>query len=143
MALNHAKRPKSIVRKQMINFGIHMCDAPRTSEELPVPMASSPTSPTPPAVQVKQYSLRHNAITNKCLYDKRWEFVDSGKHTNHASLLLPQQAPLVSQAHLLSVVRKVGKSEQVKGKLQQEFIVKTPSLNRRKTMTSLSLSHQK
>ena len=105
-------------------------------------MASSPTSPTPPAVQVKQYSWRHNAITNKCLYDKRRKFVDSGKHTNHASLLLPQQAPLVSQAHLLSVVRKVGKSERVKGKLQQEFVIKSPSPNRGKTMTSLSFSRQ-
>ena len=106
-------------------------------------MASSPMSPTPPAVQVKQYSWHHNAITNICLYDKRREFVDSGKHTNHASLLLPQQAPLVSQAHLLSVVRKVGKSERVKGKLQQEFVVKSPSPNRGKTMTSLYFSRRK
>ena len=106
-------------------------------------MASSPTPPTPPAVHVKQYSWRHNAITNKCFYDKRREFVNSSKHTNHASLLLPQQAPLVSPAHLLSVVRKVEKSERVKGKLQQKFVVKNPSPNRGKTMTSLSLSRQK
>ena len=120
------------------------CDAPRTSEELPVPTASSPTSPTTPAVQVKQYSGRHNAISNKCFYDKRREFVNSGKHTNHASLFLPQQAPLVSQAHLLSVVRKVERSERFKGKLQQKFVVKSPSSsNRGKTMTSLSLSRQK
>ena len=106
-------------------------------------MASSPTSPTPPAVQVKQYSWRHNAIQNECLYDKRREFVGSGKQTNHVSLLLPQQAPLVSQAHLLSIVRKVEKSERVKGKVQQEFVIKSPSHNRGKTMTSLSYSHQK
>ena len=85
---------------------------------------SSPTSPPTPAVQVKQYSWRHNAKTNKCFYDKRREFVNSDKHTNHASLFLPQQAPLVSQAHLLSVVRKVEKSERFKGKLQQKFVVK-------------------
>ena len=114
-----------------------------TSEELPMPMASSPKSPTPPAVQVKQYSWRHNAIPNECSYDKRREFVDSGKQTNHVSLLLPQQAPLVSQAHLLSVVRKVGKSERVKGKLQQEFVIKSPSPHRGKTMTSLFYSRQK
>ena len=118
------------------------CDATRTSEELPVPMASSPTSPTPPAVQVKQYSWPHNAIQNECLYDKRREFVGSGKQTNHVSLLLPQQAPLVSQAHLLSIVRKVEKSERVKGKVQQEFVIKSPSHNRGKTMTSLSYSRQ-
>ena len=120
------------------------CDVPRTSEELPVPTASSPTPPTKPAVQVKQYSWRHNAKTNKCFYDKRQEFVNSGKHTNHTSLFLPQQAPLVSQAHLLSVVRKVERSERFKGKLQQAFVVKSPSSpNRGKTMTSLSLSRQK
>ena len=123
-------------------FSSYYCDAPRTSEELPVPMASSPTSPTQPAVQVKQYSWRHNAIANECLYDKRREFVDSGEQTNYVSLLLPQQAPLVSQAHLLSVVWKVGKSERVKGKLQQEFVIKSPP-NRGKTMTSLSYSRQK
>ena len=106
-------------------------------------MASSPTSPTPPAVQVKQYSWRHNAITNECLYDKRREFVDSGKQTNRVSLLLPQQVPLISQAHLLSVVRKVWKSKRVKGKLQQEFVVKSTSPNRGKTRTSLSYSRQK
>ena len=70
--------------------------------------------------------------------------MNSCKHTNHASLFLPQQAPLVSQAHLLSVVRKVEKSERFKGKLQQKFVVKSPSSsNRGKTMTSLSLSRQK
>ena len=70
--------------------------------------------------------------------------MNSDKHTNHASLFLPQQAPLVSQAHLLSVVRKVEKSEQFKGKLQQKFVVKSPSSsNRGKIMTSLSLSRQK
>ena len=117
-----------------------MCGTPRMSEELPVPTASSPTSPTTPAVQVKQYSWHHNAISNKCFYDKRQGFVNSGKHTNHASLFLPQQAPLVSQAHLLSVVQKVERSERFKGKLQQKFVVKSPSSsNRGKTMTSLSL----
>ena len=108
-----------------------------------MPMASSPTSPAPPTVQVKQYSWRHNAIQNECLYDKRREFVGSGKQTNHVSLLLPQQAPLVSQAHLLSIVRKVEKSERVKGKVQQKFVIKSPSHNRGKTMTSLSYSRQK
>ena len=85
------------------------CDARGTSEELPMPMVSSPTSPTPPDVQVKQYSWRHNAMQNECLYDKWQEFVGSGKQTNHVSLLLPHQAPLVSRAHLVSIGRKFGK----------------------------------
>ena len=106
-------------------------------------MASSPTSPTQPAVQVKQYSWRHNATQNECLYDKRREFVGSGKQTNHVSLPLPQQAPLVSRAHLLSIARKVEKSERIKSKVQQEFVIKCPSQNSGKTMTSLSYSRQK
>ena len=103
------------------------CDVPRTSEEPPVPTTSSPTALPTPAVQVKHYSWRHNAKTNKCFYDKRREFVNSDKYSNHASVFLPQQAPLVSQAHLLSVVRKVEQSERFKGKKQQNFIVKSPS----------------
>ena len=82
-------------------------------------------------------------IGYECLYNKRREFVGSGKQTNHVSLLLPQQAPLVYQAHLLSIVKKVEKSERVKGKVQQEFVIKSPSHNRGKTMTSLSYSRQK
>ena len=104
-----ASRP-SRFKLAYVENSVDQCDAPRTSEELPVPTSSSPTSPTMPAVQVKQYSWRHNAISNKCFYDKRREFVNSGKHTNHASLILPQQAPLVSQVHLLSVVRKMERS---------------------------------
>ena len=70
--------------------------------------------------------------------------MNSDKYSNHASFFLPQQAPLVSQAHLLSVVRKVAKSERFKGKNQQKFVVKSPSSsNRGKIMTSLSLSRQK
>ena len=120
------------------------CDVPRTSEEPPVPTTSSTTALPTPAVQVKQYSWHHNAKTNKCFYDKRREFVNLDKYSNHASFFLPQQAPLVSQAHLLSVVRKVEQSERFKGKNQHNFIVKSPSpFNREKLMTSLSLSRQK
>ena len=70
--------------------------------------------------------------------------MNSDKYSNHASFFPPQQAPLVSQAHLLSVVRKVEKSERFKGKKQPNFIVKNPSpSNRGKLMMSLSLSRQK
>ena len=44
------------------------CDAPNASEELPTPMASPPRSPTPPAAQVRQYSWRHYAKKEVCLY---------------------------------------------------------------------------
>ena len=120
------------------------CDVPRTSEELLVPTTSPPTSTPTPAVQVNQFSWCHNAKTDKCFYDKRWEFVNSDKYSNHASFFPTQQAPLVSQAHLLSVIRKVEKSERFKGKKRPKFVVKnlSPS-NREKLMTSLSLSRQK
>ena len=117
------------------------CDAPRTSAELPTPMASSPMPPTLPAVQVRQYSWRHDARQNECLYDKRREFV--GKQTNHVSLLLPQQAPLVSRAQLMSVVRKVKKSERSKCKLLQDGVIKCLHQNHGKNITSLSFSRQK
>ena len=119
------------------------CGAPRTSEELPMPMASSPTPPKLPAVQVRQYSWRHDQRKNECLYDKRREFVGASKQTNHVSLLLPQQAPLVSRAHLMSVVRKVEKSERSKGKLPQDFIIKCLPQNRGKNIMSLLYSRQK
>ena len=44
------------------------CDAPNASEELPTPVASLPRSPTPPAAQVRQYSWRHYAKKEVCLY---------------------------------------------------------------------------
>ena len=120
------------------------CDVPRTSEELPVPSSSPPTSTPMPAVQVNQFSWRRNAKTNKCFHDKRREFVKSDKYSNHTSFFPTQQAPLVSQEHLQAVVRKVEKGERFKGKKQTEFVIKnlSPS-NRQKLMTSLPLSRQK
>ena len=53
--------------------------------------------------------------------------MNSDKYSNDASFFLPPQAPLVSQAHLLSVVRKVEKSERFKGKNQQKYVVKSPA----------------
>ena len=100
------------------------CDAPRTSEELPMPMASSPRPPTLPAVQVRQYSWRHDARKDRCLYDKKQEFVGESKQTNRVFPFLPQQAPLVARAHLMAVVRKVEKSKRSKGKLLKDFVIK-------------------
>ena len=61
------------------------CDAPRTSEELSEPPSSPPTSTRRPAVQVNQFSWRCNAKTDKHFHDKRREFVNSDKYSNHAS----------------------------------------------------------
>ena len=110
------------------------CDAPRTSEELPMPMASSPRPPTLPA---------DDARKDRCLYDKKREFVDASKQTNSVFPFLPQQAPLVARAHLMAVVRKVEKSERSKGKLLKDFVIKCLSQSRGKNITSLLHSSQK
>ena len=119
------------------------CDAPRTSEEPPEPSSSSPTANHRPAVQVNQFSWRNNAKTDKRSRDKRREFVNSGKYSNHASSFPTQQAPLVSQEHLQAVVRKVARGDRFKGKNQQQFIIKTHSHNGQELMTSSSHSRQK
>ena len=67
----------------------------------------------------------------------------TSKQTNHVSLLLPQQAPLVSRAHLMSVVRKVEKSERSKGKLQKGSVFKGLHESQRKNITSSLYSRQK
>ena len=119
------------------------CDAPRMSEELPMPMASSPRPPTLPAVQVRQYSWCHDARKDICLYDIRREFVGASKQTNHVSPFLPQQAPLFARAHLMTVVRKVEKSERSKGKHLKDFVIKCLPQSCGKNMTSLLHSRQK
>ena len=119
------------------------CDAPRTSEELPMPMAFSPRPPTLPAVQVRQYSWRHDVRKDVCLYDIRREFVGASKQTNRVSPFLPQQAPLVARAHLMTVVRKVEKSERSNGKHLKDFVFKYLPQSHGKNMTSLLSSCQK
>ena len=105
------------------------CDVPRTSEELLEPSSSSPTANHRPAVQVNQFSWRSNAKTDKRFHDKRREFVNSEKYSNHASFFPTQQAPLISQEHLQAVVRKVARGDRFKGKKQQDFIIKTHQHN--------------
>ena len=119
------------------------CDAPNASEELPTPMASSPRPPTLPAAQVRQYSWRHYAKKDVCLYDIRQEFVGANKQTNRVSPFLSQQAPLVAKAHLMAVVRGVKKSERSKGKHLKDFVFKYLPQSRGKNLTSLLPSHQK
>ena len=98
-AQNEATRPK--------------CDAPEASLELPTPLVSSPTPPTLPAAQVRQYSWHHYAL--KDVSEKRREFVGRNRQANRISPFLPQQVPLVVRAHLLQVVRKVGRSKRSRG----------------------------
>ena len=114
---------------------------PNEAEELPMPMASSPKPPTLPAAQVRQYSWHH--YTKKNVYDIRREFVGANIQSNRVSSVLSQQTPLVARVHLLDVVRKVGKSERLKGKHLENFIFKAPSPNRERNMTSLLSSRSK
>ena len=67
----------------------------------------------------------------------------ANKQTNRASPSLSQQAPLVAKAHLLKVVKKVGKSERSKGKHLMDFVFKYLSQSSEKNMTSMLPSCQK
>ena len=124
------------MRNQKIDFGILICDIPRTSEELPEPSTSSSTKEHWPAVQVNQFSWHNNAKTDKRFHDKKREFRNSGKYSNPASFFPSQQAPLVSQEHLQAVVRKVARGDRFKGKKQQSFVIKAQPTNGNELMTS-------
>ena len=119
------------------------CDATNTSEEFPTPVASPPRPPTPPAAQVRQYSWHHYAKKKDDLYDIRREFVGTNRQTNRVIPSLPPQAPPVSRAHLMSVVRKVERSERSKGKLPKDSVFKGLHKSQGKNITSLSFSRQK
>ena len=119
------------------------CDAPKASEGLPTPVASPPRPPTPPAAQVRQYSWHHYDKKKGDLYDVRREFVGANRQTNRVIPSLPSQAPLVSRAHLMSVVRKVQRSERSKGKLQKGSVFKGLHENHGKNITSSLYSRQK
>ena len=106
-----------------------------------MPIASSPKPPTLPAAQVRQYSWHH--YTEKNVYDIRREFVGTNRQSNRISSVLSQQTPLVARVHLLDIVRKVGKSERLKGKHLENFIFKAPSPNRERNVTSLLSSRSK
>ena len=102
-----------------------------------MPLASSPKPPTLPAVQVRQYSWHHYA--KNYVSDKRREFVGTNKRTNHGSLFLSQQKPLVSRVHLMKVVRKIGQQERSRGKHLTDIMFKNPPLSGGKDVTSLLL----
>ena len=115
-------------------------DAPSEVKELSVPLASPPRPPTLPAVQVRQYSWHHYAKND--VSDKRREFVGTNKQTNHGSLFLSQQKPLVSRVHLMKIVRKIGQQERSRGKHLTDIMFKNPPLSG-KDVTSLLLPSQR
>ena len=127
-----------IQRSEMKGSG---CDAPKASEEPLMAIETPLPSPAMPAAQVRQYAYRLCAKKNKD--DIRREIIGVNKQSNHGSSVLSQQAPLVAKAHLLDVVRKVGKSERFKGKLLSDFKFKSPRLRRGKVITSPLLPSQK
>ena len=116
------------------------CDAPAEVKEPPVPLAPSSSPPTLPTVQVRQYSWHHYAKNDES--DRRREFVGTNKQTNHGSLSLSQQKPLVSRVHLMKVVRKIGQQERSRGKHLTDSMFKNAPLNGGKDVTSLLLPSQ-
>ena len=106
-----------------------------------MPLASPPKPPTLPAVQVRQYSWHHYAKND--VSDKKREFVETNKRTNHGSLFLSQQKPLVSRVHLMKVVRKIGQQERSRGKHLTDIMFKNPPLSGGKDVTSLLLPSQR
>ena len=93
-----------------------------------------------PAVQVNLFSCPNHANTDKHLEGKRREFINSWKYSNSPSLFPPQQAPLVSQERLQSVVCKVAGSNKFKGK--RILLIKEQQTNEHKVVTSLAHSCQ-
>ena len=92
------------------------------------------------AVQVNLFSWPNHANTDKQLEGKRREFISSWKYSNSPSLFPPQQAPLVSQERLQSVVHKVAGSNKFKGK--RILLIKEQQTNENKVVTSLTHSRQ-
>ena len=117
------------------------CDATGASKELPLPVASPPSSPMQPAVQVRQYSFRPFS-KERNVSDIRREYVHLNVRNNHNFSVLPRQEPHVARVSLLDVVRKVGRSERLKGKQITETTIKDLHNNREKVMTSSYPSRQ-
>ena len=118
------------------------CDVSRLFGDLPDPSTSTSRMVHRPAVQVNLFSWSNHANTDKHLDGKRREFINSWKYSNSPSLFPPQQAPLVSQEHLQSVVHKVAGSNRFKGKRQRILLIKEQRTNEHKVVTSLAHSRQ-
>ena len=92
------------------------------------------------AVQVNLFSWPSHANTEKQIEGKRREFISSWKYSNSPFFSTSQQAPLVSQERLHSVVHKVAGNSKFKGK--RILLIKSQQTNEHKVMTSLTHSHQ-
>ena len=117
------------------------CDASGVSKELPLPTASPPSSSSQSAVQVRQYTCRPFS-KERSVSDIRREYVHLNVRNDHNFSVFPRQEPHVARVSLLDVVRKVGRSERLKGKEIKETTVKDLHDNREKVMTSSCHSRQ-
>ena len=92
------------------------------------------------AVQVNLFSWPSHANTDKQIEGKRREFISSLKYANSPFFSTAQQAPLVPQERLHSVVHKVAGNSKFKGK--RILLIKSQQTNEHKVMTSLTHSRQ-
>ena len=115
-------------------------DAPVEAKEPPVPLAPSPEPSVTPVVQVRRYSWHSHA--KHVASDKKREFVGTNKLTDSKSLLFFPQKPLVSQVHLMKVVRKIGQRERSRGKEVTNNMFKKPFANGERDVTSSSLPNR-
>ena len=92
------------------------------------------------AVQVNLFSWPSHANTDKQIEGKRQEFISSWKYADSPFFSTAQQAPLVPQERLHSVVHKVAGNSKIKGK--RILLIKSQQTNEHKVMTSLTHSRQ-
>ena len=116
------------------------CDVSQPCVDLPDSSSSTSRMVYKSAVQVNLFSWPNHANTDKQLEGKRREFISSWKYSNSPSLFPPQQAPLVSQERLQSVVHKVAGNNKFKGK--RILLIKDQQTNEHKVVTSLTHSRQ-
>ena len=119
----------------------HFVQGKVVSKELPLPTASPPSSSSQSAVQVRQYTCRPFS-KERSVSDIRREYVHLNVRNDHNFSVFPRQEPHVARVSLLDVVRKVGRSERLKGKEIKETTVKDLHDNREKVMTSSCHSRQ-
>ena len=86
------------------------------------------------------FSWPSHANTDKQIEGKRREFISSWKYANSPFFSTAQQAPLVPQERLHSVVHKVAGNSKFKGK--RILLIKSQQTNEHKVMTSLTHSRQ-
>ena len=96
--------------------GNYLCDVSQPCVDLPDSSSSTSRMVYKSAVQVNLFSWPSHANTDKQLEGKRREFISSWKYSNFPFFSPSQQAPLVSQEHLHSVVHKVAGNNKFKGK---------------------------